>query len=170
MARAKKAPVVKSVILDNAPNTYRAINRMNGIVTMIEHTSEDNIKAYELEPTYRELGGGGGGTLYKTVFGPITQEIEPDEEGHYIINNYDSDVLANNELFILEINMDNPIILSKEREGLLKDAANKNSIAFEGGVAAIGLDPAYGPYDYPSSYIFLYATYFQETEDDGGNE
>lgn len=40
------------------PNTYRAINRMNGIVTMIEYTSEDDIKAYELEPTYRELGGG----------------------------------------------------------------------------------------------------------------
>ena len=52
------------------PNTYRAINRMNGIVTMIEHTGEDDIKAYELEPTYRELGGGGSSdfTIAKLTF------------------------------------------------------------------------------------------------------
>lgn len=60
MARKKKAPVVRNVINNNIPNTYRAINRMNGIVTMIEYTGEDDIKAYELEPTYQEIGGGGG--------------------------------------------------------------------------------------------------------------
>jgi len=60
MAKTKKAPVVRNVINNNIPNTYRAINRMNGIVTMIEYTGEDDIKAYELEPTYREIGGGGG--------------------------------------------------------------------------------------------------------------
>lgn len=58
MARKKKAPVVRNIINDT-PNTYRAINRMNGIVTMIEYTGEDDIKAYELEPTYQEIGGGG---------------------------------------------------------------------------------------------------------------
>ena len=60
MARKKKAPVVRNIINDT-PNTYRVINRMNGIVTMIEYTGEDDIKAYELEPTYQEIGGGGGG-------------------------------------------------------------------------------------------------------------
>lgn len=58
MARTKKAPVVRNVINNNIPNSYRAINHMNGIVTMIEYTGEDDIKAYELEPNYRELGGG----------------------------------------------------------------------------------------------------------------
>lgn len=42
------------------PNNYKAINRMKGIVTMVEYNSEDDIKAYELEPTYQEIGGGGG--------------------------------------------------------------------------------------------------------------
>lgn len=41
------------------PNNYKAINRMKGIVTMVEYNSEDDIKAYELEPTYQEIGGGG---------------------------------------------------------------------------------------------------------------
>lgn len=59
MARKKKTPIVRNIINDT-PNTYRAINRMNGIVTMIEYTGEDDIKAYELEPTYQEIGGGVG--------------------------------------------------------------------------------------------------------------
>ena len=59
MTRKKKAPVVRNII-NGTLNTYRAINRMNGIVTMIEYTGEDDIKAYELEPTYQEIGGGGG--------------------------------------------------------------------------------------------------------------
>lgn len=57
MARKKNAPAIKSNLRDVPANKFRAVNRMNGIVTMVEYTSEDDIKAYELEPTYRELGG-----------------------------------------------------------------------------------------------------------------
>ena len=39
------------------PTKKRSVARMNGIATMIEYTDENDIKAYELEPTYRELGG-----------------------------------------------------------------------------------------------------------------
>lgn len=60
MARKKKAPAIKSNLRDVPADKFRAVNRMNGIVTMVEYSSEDDIKAYELEPTFRELGGGGG--------------------------------------------------------------------------------------------------------------
>lgn len=60
MARKKNAPAIKSNLRDVPADKFRAVNRMNGIVTMVEYTSEDDIKAYELEPTYQEIGGGGG--------------------------------------------------------------------------------------------------------------
>lgn len=60
MAKKKKAPAIKSNLRDVPADKFRAVNRMNGIVTMVEYTSEDDIKAYELEPTFRELGGGVG--------------------------------------------------------------------------------------------------------------
>ena len=60
MARKKNAPAIKSNLRDVPADKFRAVNRMNGIVTMVEYTSEDDIKAYEMEPTFRELGGGGG--------------------------------------------------------------------------------------------------------------
>ena len=34
---------------------------------MVEYSSEDDIKAYELEPTFRELGGGGGVDINNTI-------------------------------------------------------------------------------------------------------
>lgn len=116
--------------------------------------------------------GGGGGVTYKAVFNPITEEIEPTEQGFYVIENYDANVLENNETFILEINMNLPIYLEKTvRQGgiMLHDAENKNGVIFTGNQAVINLDPTYGPYDYPSSYIFLYATYFQDS-DEGGED
>lgn len=60
MARKKNAPAIKSNLRDVPADKFRAVNRMNGIVTMVEYSSEDDIKAYELEPTYQEIGGGGG--------------------------------------------------------------------------------------------------------------
>ena len=45
----------------------RTINRMDGIVTMVEYTNEDDIKAYELEPTFRELGGGSNDLTIATL-------------------------------------------------------------------------------------------------------
>lgn len=96
MARAKKAPIVRNIIND-APNTYRAINRMNGIVTMIEHTSEDDIKAYELEPTYRELGGGGGGAIYHK----LTIKFINISDEYYVENKYLKPlILENNEIYL----------------------------------------------------------------------
>ena len=41
------------------PFKKRSVARMNGIVTMVEYTDENDIKAYELEPTYQEIGGSG---------------------------------------------------------------------------------------------------------------
>jgi len=59
MAKKKNAPVLKNNLRNTPAEKFRAINRMNGVVTMVEYTGEDDIKAYELEPTYKELGDGG---------------------------------------------------------------------------------------------------------------
>ena len=112
--------------------------------------------------------GGGGGIAYKSVFGPITDEVQP-SGGYYIIENYDADVIANNDVFILEMNLNTPLVLFKGSSGnVLRDSTNKNKIFIEDEAVAIQLDPTYGPYDYPASDIFLYATYFQDNEDDEG--
>lgn len=74
MARKKNAPVLKNNLRDVPADKFRAVNRMNGIVTMVEYTSEDDIKAYELEPTYRELGGGGGSAIPKLTLKVIAPE------------------------------------------------------------------------------------------------
>lgn len=61
MAKKRNAPVLRN---NNEPaEKFRTVNRMNGIVTMVEYSSEDDIKAYELEPTFRELTGGGSSDL-----------------------------------------------------------------------------------------------------------
>ena len=49
------------------PLKKRSVARMGGITTMVEYTDENDIKAYELEPTYQEIGGGGGGYPAITV-------------------------------------------------------------------------------------------------------
>lgn len=62
------------------PIKQRSVARMNGIVTMIEYTDENDIKAYELEPTYRELTGGSSmskTTLYFSYYGQTPGNTEP---------------------------------------------------------------------------------------------
>ena len=63
MAKKRNAPVLRNNLRNEPAEKFRTVNRMNGIVTMVEYTSEDDIKAYELEPTFRELTGGGSGDL-----------------------------------------------------------------------------------------------------------
>lgn len=75
MARKKNAPAIKSNLRDVPADKFRAINRMDGIVTMVEYSSEDDIKAYELEPTFRELGGGGSGD-FSTAQITFTSSLE----------------------------------------------------------------------------------------------
>lgn len=58
MARKKKAPAIKSNLRNLPDKKQRAIDRIGNIVTMIEITNDTDIKAYELEPEYRELTGG----------------------------------------------------------------------------------------------------------------
>lgn len=60
MARKKKAPAVKGNLRNLPDKKQRAIDRFGNIVTMIEVTNGTDIKAYELEPVYQEIGGGGG--------------------------------------------------------------------------------------------------------------
>lgn len=72
MAKKKNAPVLRNNLRNEPAEKFRTVNRMNGIVTMIEYTSEDDIKAYELEPTYRELTGGGESDWIRVYSGSVT--------------------------------------------------------------------------------------------------
>ena len=63
MARKKKAPAIKGNLRNLPDKKQRAIDRIGNIVTMIEVTNGTDIKAYELEPVYQEIGGGGGGDI-----------------------------------------------------------------------------------------------------------
>ena len=146
-------------------NLDRIANALNTESVNPMESNLDKI-AYAVENGY---SGGGGGVAYKSVFGPITDEVQP-SGGYYIIENYDADVIANNDVFILEMNLNTPLVLNKVSDSVLRDSANKNNIYIEDEAVAIQLDPTYGPYDYPSSYIFLYAPYFTESEEEGGTE
>lgn len=64
----------------------RAVNKMNDVVTMVELTNEDDIKVFELEPTFRELGGGGSSALILTT----DENFAIDHTNSEIVSAYDS--------------------------------------------------------------------------------
>lgn len=90
MAKKKNAPVLKNNLRNAPAEKFRAVNRMNGIITMVEYTGEDDIKAYELEPNYRELGGGSGGSILPLLTVKLTTN------GEYFLGGETLPIIENN--------------------------------------------------------------------------
>lgn len=92
MAKKKNAPVLKNNLRNTPAEKFRTVNRMNGIVTMVEYTGEDDIKAYELKPTYRELGGGGGSSI------PMMHMTVKNSTSSHVLLQFDPGMFVKNDI------------------------------------------------------------------------
>lgn len=152
MAKKKNAPVLKNNLRNVPAEKFRAVNRMNGIVTMVEYTGEDDIKAYELEPTYRELGGEGGSSLKPILKLTLTEDSQNYEVPMYCI--VDGEVMGEEQtiqagetadILILNVGSNFIYVVTEDSSGLtyaITDLVNCTKLEHEGAVGLKVTDPS----------------------------